>query len=254
MLTLERCGEKVKDGGAVVKEETMLNAARQTGSIAAVSVLADETRRSLYLYVCAQPHPVSRDQAADAAQVPVHTAKFHLDKLEAAGLLLASYARTSGKSGPGAGRSAKLYERSDVELDISLPAREYVLAGELMAQAIARSSRDGDDIARALRDVAREKGVSLAANRENTGTDAATAFGIAVSTLRDLGYEPRVEGDRVVMANCPFHRLAGAHTKLVCGMNHDMLSAFTDSVAPGVLQANLDPAPGRCCVTLCATD
>ncbi|WP_166983940.1 helix-turn-helix transcriptional regulator [Paramicrobacterium fandaimingii] len=232
----------------------MSNNAKLTGNIAAVSALADETRRSLYLYVCAQPHPVSRDQAAAAAQVAVHTAKFHLDKLEAAGLLVTSYARTSGKSGPGAGRSAKLYERSAVERDVSLPARDYVLAGELMAQAIARASRDGDEIAQALRDVAREKGVSLAASLEKTGTDAATAFELAVTTLRGLGYEPRVEGDHVVMANCPFHRLAGAHTELVCGMNHDMLSAFTESVAPGVLRADLDPAPGRCCVTLSAVE
>lgn len=222
------------------------------GSIAGVSALADDTRRSLYLYVCAQPHPVSRDQAARAAQVPMHTAKFHLDKLESVGLLRSSYARTSGKSGPGAGRSAKLYERSDVELDVSLPERDYVLAGELMAQAIARSARDGDDIATALTAVAREQGARLAAGQASQGADAATAFAIAETTLHGLGYEPRIEDNRLVMANCPFHQLAGAHTELVCGMNHDMLSAYTETVAPGVLRADLDPAPGRCCVTLCA--
>ncbi|GAB2510815.1 helix-turn-helix transcriptional regulator [Paramicrobacterium agarici] len=228
-----------------------MHEARLASSIAGASALADETRRALYLYVCAQPHPVSRDQAADAVAVPVHTAKFHLDKLETAGLLRSSYARTSGRTGPGAGRSAKLYERSDVELDISLPAREYVLAGDLMAQAIARSSQ-GEDISSALRAVARERGALLAAEHDGEGTDADRAFDIAVTTLRALGYEPRVDGDRIVMANCPFHQLAGAHTQLICGMNHDMLSAFTDSVAPGVLRADLDPAPGRCCVTLCA--
>ena len=44
---------------------------------------------------------VSREQAARAAGVPVHRAKFHLDRLEAEGLLRSSYARTSGRTGPG---------------------------------------------------------------------------------------------------------------------------------------------------------
>lgn len=222
--------------------------AEPSGDIASVSVLGDATRRDLYLYVCAQPHPVTRDQAAASLDIPVHTAKFHLDKLESAGLLRASYARRTGKSGPGAGRSAKLYERSDVEISVSVPAREYALAGDLMAQAIARASADGSAVEQALEDVARERGRSIGET-----TDASvegSALDIAVATLRTYGYEPRIEDDRVVMANCPFHQLAGAHTDLICGMNHDLLSGFADAVAPGRLIAELRPEPGRCCVTM----
>ena len=114
---------------------------RDTAGIAA---LADPIRRRLYLFVNAQPTAVSREQAADAVGVPLHQAKFHLDKLEAEGLLDSVYARVSGKSGPGAGRPAKLYRRSDREIQVSLPDREYELAGRLMADAIAQAAATGE--------------------------------------------------------------------------------------------------------------
>ena len=109
-----------------------------------VAALADPVRRRLYLFVCAQPGPVSRDQAAEAVGVPVHQAKFHLDKLEAEGLLESEYARLGGRRGPGAGRPAKLYRRCAREISVSLPDREYELAGQLMADAIDGAAATGD--------------------------------------------------------------------------------------------------------------
>jgi len=55
--------------------------------VAGVAALAEEVRRDLYLYVVAEPEPVSRDQAAAGVGVPRHTAKFHLDRLVEEGLL-----------------------------------------------------------------------------------------------------------------------------------------------------------------------
>ncbi|HEX5016726.1 MAG TPA: helix-turn-helix domain-containing protein, partial [Actinomycetes bacterium] len=54
---------------------------------------------------------VSRDEAAEALDVARSVAAFHLDKLADAGLLEVKYERTSGRTGPGAGRPAKLYGR-----------------------------------------------------------------------------------------------------------------------------------------------
>ena len=98
-----------------------------------IGSLADPIRRRLYLFVCAQPAPVSREQAAAAAEIPLHQAKFHLDKLEAEGLLETDYARLHGRTGPGAGRTSKLYRRAARDFAVSLPDREYQLAGRLMA-------------------------------------------------------------------------------------------------------------------------
>ena len=58
-----------------------------------------------------------------------HQAKFHLDRLEAEGLLETEFARLGGRSGPGAGRTSKLYRRAAREIAVSLPDREYELAG-----------------------------------------------------------------------------------------------------------------------------
>ncbi len=64
------------------------------------------------------------------------------------------------------------------------------------------------------------------------------------------GYEPRVAGRRVVLANCPFHALAREHTALVCGMNLHLINAMLDELGQRAVRAGLDPAPGRCCVTV----
>ena len=124
--------------------------------VAGVAALADPIRRELYLFVAAQPEPVSRDQAAEGVGVPRHTAKFHLDKLVEQGLLDTEFRRLSGRRGPGAGRPTKLYRRSGRELSVTLPERRYDLAGQLLASAIDDSTRTGTPVLDALHTAAAE--------------------------------------------------------------------------------------------------
>src|SRR6478672_192412 len=109
------------------------------GRVTRLGVLADPVRRALYRFVAAQRGPVSRDQAADGVEVPRHTAKHHLDRLVDEGLLVTEFRRLTGRTGPGAGRPAKLYRRADTELEVSVPERHYDLAGEVLADAVERS-------------------------------------------------------------------------------------------------------------------
>ena len=67
--------------------------------------------------------------------------------------------------------------------------------------------------------------------------------------LAGSGYEPRVVGEEVVLANCPFDRLARDHTELVCGLNLALVDGVLQGLGCTTLQAVLDPRPGRCCVT-----
>ena len=53
-----------------------------------------------------------------------------------------------------------------------------------------------------------------------------------LALLAEHGYEPRVEGAEIVLANCPFHALARDHTALVCGMNLHLLTALLELLAP----------------------
>src|SRR3954451_10045107 len=119
--------------------------------VASVAALGEPVRRELYRYVVAQPAAISREQAATGVGVAHHVAKFHLDKLEEDGLLEAEFRRPPGRTGPGAGRPAKLYRRSNREIAVSLPERRYDLAGHIMAQAITTAATSGLAMPEALR-------------------------------------------------------------------------------------------------------
>ena len=219
--------------------------------VAGIGALAEPVRRDLYLYVCAQPHAVSREEAAAAIGVPLHKAKFHLDKLEAEGLLQTEFARLSGKTGPGAGRPSKLYRRTSQDIAVSLPGREYELAGRLMADAIAESSATGVPVIEALNRVAAARGRDMGeAALANAGTKPGGSMELACTVLAEHGYEPREEGNRVLLANCPFHTLSATHTDMVCGMNLALIDAMVAAVDAEGLESRLEPGADRCCVVL----
>jgi len=221
--------------------------------VTGLAALADPIRRELYLFVVAQPEPVSRDRAAEGVAVPRHTAKFHLDKLAEQGLLDTEFQRLSGRRGPGAGRPAKLYRRSGRELSVTLPARRYDLAGQLLAQAIDDSTRDGTPVLDAVHTAAAECGRALGDHAQQAlGPRPGPAQQVAAvcAVLAAHGYEPRRVDSSVTLANCPFDALAQDHTDLVCGMNLALLDAVVDRVGDGTLTARLDPADDRCCVVL----
>src|SRR5512135_159617 len=104
--------------------------------IAGIAALEEPARRALYFHVVDRGDAVSRDEAAALAGVSRALAAFHLDKLVEAGLLVAEFRRLTGRSGPGAGRPAKLYRRSPDQVAVSLPPRSYALVAELLAGAL----------------------------------------------------------------------------------------------------------------------
>ncbi|GIM90415.1 helix-turn-helix transcriptional regulator [Paractinoplanes toevensis] len=195
----------------------------------AVASLADPVRRRAYRVVADEAGPVGRDEVAEALGVGRTLAAFHLDKLVAAGLLEVSYARRSGKTGPGAGRPAKLYRVAAAEHAVSVPPRAYLDAAELLAEALEQAGAE-----QTLYRVAERHG------RRRPKTEVTAA-------LTEQGYAPVAAGpDRIELRNCPFHRLAEQFPPLICGMNLAMITGLLDD---GWI-ARMDPAPGRCCVTL----
>ncbi|TWP48138.1 helix-turn-helix domain-containing protein [Lentzea tibetensis] len=203
--------------------------------IAAVAALDEPTRRKLYEFVVAQAEAVGRDEAAEALGVPRQTAAFHLDKLADEGLLEVIYERRSGRTGPGAGRPAKLYRRSPNEVRVNLPERRYDLVGSLLATAVEEAERTGESPSAALARCAREFGARLAPKDEDA----------ALAVLAEHGFEPAADGDGYALRNCPFHALAQEHTDLVCGMNLHLLEGVLGNTR---FTPRLAPAPGFCCV------
>ena len=218
--------------------------------VSGVSALAEPARRALYLYVVAQTDAVGRDQAAEGCDLPRHTAKFHLDKLVEEGLLDVEYRRLSGRDGPGAGRPAKLYRRSDRQVEITLPQRHYELAGKILAEAAERAARDGEPILDAIDRAAAEAGRLLGTTAAREGS---APLDQVAAVLAAHGYEPRVTEGAATLANCPFHALARDHPALVCGMNLHLIAALLTELGHPGLRAELRPAPGHCCVTVHGT-
>jgi predicted ArsR family transcriptional regulator len=221
--------------------------------VAGVAALADPIRRDLYLYVSAQPAPVSRDQASYALGIARHTAKFHLDKLAEEGLLDTDFKRLSERRGPGAGRPTKLYRRSSRQLSVTLPERRYDLAAQLLASAIDDAIAGGTTITDALNTAAADWGRTVGDQARADAGARPSRERLLTSTCEALakyGYEPHRVGGAIVMCNCPFDTLAREHTQLVCSMNLAIMDAVTNRVSKTGLAARLEPTPDGCCVVL----
>ncbi|HEY7527047.1 MAG TPA: helix-turn-helix domain-containing protein [Candidatus Limnocylindria bacterium] len=220
---------------------------RTAEGIESIAALADPVRRRLYLHVAAQPDAVSRDDAAAALSIGRPLAAHHLDRLVAAGLLSAEYRRRSGRTGPGAGRPAKLYRASGTEVGATLPQRRYEVAAELMATSLERPSHGLET----LEDVAHRYGTTLGAEarrRAGPRAGAARRRDAVLSVLADAGYLPAVREGEVRLLNCPFHDLAQRHRLVTCDMNLAMLRGVLDGARLPEDGARLDPQPGTCCV------
>ncbi|HEY1618350.1 MAG TPA: transcriptional regulator [Streptosporangiaceae bacterium] len=220
--------------------------------LASLSSLDDRVRARLYEVVSASAEPVGRDEAAAAAGIGRALAVYHLDKLVDAGLLTAGYQRPPGRTGPGAGRPAKVYSRSPREFTVSVPPREYELAARLLVQAVA-DDPSGQSRA-ALAGAARRLGTQIGAGGRAPGCPAGSRAHLT-AVLRAHGFEPYQGSDHAVrLGNCPFHQLAEQDPGLVCGMNLALIQGVITGTGATGLSPELDPRPGRCCVAITQRD
>jgi predicted ArsR family transcriptional regulator len=121
-----------------------------------------------------------------------------------------------------------------------VPTRQYELIGQLFVGAVAESLETGADLADALSRRAYETGAALG----RRGGDL-------LPMLAEAGYEPQWtdDGQELLLANCPFHRMAREHTDLVCGVNLKLLQGMADTqINPPTVR--LEPAEAACCVRL----
>jgi predicted ArsR family transcriptional regulator len=203
-----------------------------------LSALTDGVRRRLYELVAEAGRPVGRDEAAAGAGVTRSLAAYHLDALAKQGLLEVEYRRPAGRSGPGAGRPAKLYRRAEREFAAQVPPRDYRLLADLLVRAAAG-----------------ERNASVRARIEQGARELGRSYGEAgagslADALRARGYEPvEAEPGTLRLRNCPFDTVAGSYPEVVCGLN----LAFVQGLIEGLgaeASATLAPLPGACCVAI----
>ncbi len=221
-----------------------------------IAVLGDPVRRSLYDYVTAQDHDVSRGEAAAAVGIQRPLAAFHLDRLAEAGLVEVTFRRMTGRSGPGAGRPTKLYRRAAGEHQVSVPPRDYRGAAELLAGVVDMLGGEQE-----LQRAARSRGAAAgrSALRHGAGAGAGPRAGAAAgaghqdrlaSALSEHGYQPYPDGPDIRLRNCPFHALATRYPPLICGMNLALVEGLLEGAAVAGLAARLDPRRDECCVAV----
>lgn len=220
----------------------------------ALGALEDELRRKLYVFVRSKGRPVNRDEAASAAGISRKLAAFHLDKLVERGLLTYSYARPPGRGGRGAGRSAKYYEPSDRQIDVTIPERRYDLIGSVLLRALRSKLEDerGDE---PVHRAATEAGMEIGrAERRRLGIAPPgheRAMAVATGVLEATGFEPYGDEDGGVrLRSCPFHKLAEQDRDLVCHLNECLVEGVVRGLGNDTVRVVLDPVPGQCCVRL----
>jgi predicted ArsR family transcriptional regulator len=219
--------------------------------IEAIASLREPTRRALYEYVERQPAPVSRDQAAEALGLTRALAGFHLDRLVKVNLLTADYRRLSGRSGPGAGRPAKLYRRSRRQVSISLPRRDHALLGGFLAAAMREAGGPDSSAAQPAREFGRSLG-SRARRRLRARRVADPRLAECVqAVLETVGFEPYRDGSGELRArNCPFDPLSKRFTPVVCGLGQALVGGVIEGVGADHLGVSRKDDPDRCCVVV----
>ena len=214
------------------------------GEISVIAVLADPVRRKLYDYVTEQPHGISRSEAAQAVGIQRTLAAFHLDRLAEAGLVDVTFRRPAGRSGPGAGRPAKLYQRAAAEYQVSMPPRDYRGAAELLADVVDMTGAEPQ-----LQRTARSRGAAAGRAMRRQAPEVPEAE-LVTGALSAQGYQPYRDGTDIRLRNCPFHVLASRHPPLICGMNLALVEGLLAGASVTALAAVLDPRPLDCCVVL----
>ena len=212
----------------------------------ALAALLEPNRRRLYRFVEREAAAVSRDQAAEALGISRTLAAFHLDKLVALGLLSTEYRRLSGKTGPGAGRTSKLYRRSRDGVSVSLPHRDHELLARLLAESAASAGQVDVNL-----EPARDLGHAVGKRaRARVGTTATSSLLLACAeaALDGLGFEAfRSAPGEVRLRNCPFDPLAREFTSVVCGIGQSLMRGVAEGIGDDRLQVSREAHPDRCC-------
>lgn len=164
--------------------------------------------RAALLFVRGSPGAVTADDAAVALGVHRSVARGRLERLRRAGLLETRFARRSGRSGPGAGRPAKLYSAAPEPEALEFPPRRFPALFSRLLDEVPEEGREealrraGEDFGRELADAA---GLQPQARLED-GLESVCA------AVRSLGFQAaleRVDGDRAVISTptCPLRPL-----------------------------------------------
>jgi predicted ArsR family transcriptional regulator len=180
-----------------------------------LDAIGDRDLRETLLLARAHALPLTADDVAAAHRVHRNVARARLERLVEAGLLIASFERRSGRTGPGAGRPAKTYRVAPEMSAIEFPERHYDRLIGFIVDALPEGSR---------RASLRRAGVAFGRElwrdaRLRPAKSLRPALGRVCTALGRLGYQAsvaEVTGERALLttATCPLRPLVCADAEL----------------------------------------
>jgi predicted ArsR family transcriptional regulator len=188
-----------------------------------LDAVGDAALRDALVYVRAQPGPVTAAGVAAALDVPRTVARYRLERLTGAGLLVTGFERRNGRSGPGAGRPAKIYSAAPETRSVEFPIRRYEKLIALLVEGLPRRRRT-----RRLAEIGSAFGTELA---DAASLRAAKTLPEALSSLcrglGRLGFHAHVEsigeGTAVIVSpTCPLRPVVVADPETARALDQGM--------------------------------
>jgi predicted ArsR family transcriptional regulator len=177
--------------------------------VGALDRLLDPGLSDALLFVRAQPRPVTADELAAAEDIHRNVARNRLERLARAGLVVTSFERRTGRSGPGAGRPAKTYGAAPELSALELPPRRYEELFSALVDAVPGARR--------LREIGAAYGRTFARGLRPRRTLEGALAG-ACAALRRAGFQASIvrvaEQEGVVQTpTCPLRPLVRANVR-----------------------------------------
>ncbi|MEI2779640.1 MAG: helix-turn-helix domain-containing protein [Tetrasphaera sp.] len=187
--------------------------------------------------------PVGIADLSERIGLHPNTIRYHLDGLEAAGLI-----RRLAGTRTGIGRPRTAYEATAAS--VLAGPRNYATLAAILAACLAEHLADP---AQAAHDAGHAWGATLPPPVSPRGTSAAaTARRHLVTTMTDMGFEPEPSPARrpreLLIHNCPFQDVAARHQEIVCAVHLGLMRGLLARSGGGVAVRTLEPyaAPGLC--------
>lgn len=186
---------------------------------------------------------------ADETGLHSNTVRFHLERLEAIGLVRRQIRRTGTP-----GRPPLLYEAADVP-DAGDEYRDYGQLAHVLTQYISDHHPQPHD---ASVEAGRSWGLKLIEGAPFArSTDEAVA--VLNQHLTHIGFVPEVANDQtnlmIFQRHCPFLEVAQAHQEIVCSVHRGLIQGLLEGQDASVVVERLIPfaGPKGCEVRLTAS-
>jgi predicted ArsR family transcriptional regulator len=198
----------------------------------ALEAIGDPGLRETLVLVRGERRAVSIDEVAAAHCIHRSVARRRLEQLAASGLLVAGFERRTGRSGPGAGRPAKVYSPAPETSGVEFPERRYPELVGLLLDTVPKRRRE---------DVGVRFGTMLAAAAGvRQVADPRLGLERLCDAVGSLGFQTRLEslgGDRaeIVTPTCPLRPLVVADARagdVDRGVWRGLVAAALEGVLP----------------------